>query len=89
MKMKKVEYHNRFSDEYITKYCDEHEIRYFWNEDGTISIPWCVVGDNFYDYEEEEPPMKVSDKNGYHGWLARSPLVHLEKCDVCCGCAGW
>ena len=85
LKKNKVEYHNRFSIEYIVNYCEEHHILYEWTEDENIIIPWCKFGNNFYDYDEKPKPMIVT----HHAFLTKSPLVKIIDCSECCGCAGW
>lgn len=57
-----------------------------------IKIYSCALGDNFFDYGEDEPeefdwfeeiPVELREE------LENNDLVEIIHCDDCCGCAGW
>ena len=55
------------------------------DENEMVGVPWCEVGPNFYDYEEDEPKLEVT----MNEYITESPYVELVTCANCCGCAGW
>ena len=81
--------------EEIRTQLDKFDISYHifgHKEDQYISILSCSLGDNFFDYDEEEPdefdwyekiPVWLIEE------LANNGLVDIVKCYDCCGCAGW
>lgn len=52
-----------------------------------IYILSCCLGDNFYDYGEDEKPIEIDDEQ--LKFLLTDPRVKIITCKDCCGCAGW
>lgn len=81
--------------EEIRTQLDELDISYHifgYDKNQYISILSCSLGDNFFDYGEEEPdefdwdekiPVELIEA------LLKTDLVDIVKCYDCCGCAGW
>lgn len=59
----------------------------FFNDKDDLCICWCAVGDNFYDYGEDEP--EHMDVDFKYRLLLGNPRIHFIKCEDCCRCAGW
>ena len=60
------------------------------SESNIIVIKSCAVGDNFYDYGEEEPEeFDTSELPEGMEWILNSPNITFLPCEDCCCCAGW
>lgn len=59
-----------------------------WRSDNgqKLCVLCCMVGDNFYDYEEDPP-----EEWDYSDFieLKNDPRIEIVGCEDCCGCAGW
>lgn len=61
-------------------------------DDNTVVVPWCVLGNNFYDYGEDEPEEMDIDEDGEKLiQLAECAGINLiyRSCYECSGCGGW
>lgn len=63
----------------------------FWHEDDnqTLVIQSCQLGNNFYDYEEDPPEKLDFSLFPELEELEDDPRIHILWCSGCCGCAGW
>ena len=61
------------------------------SEKELYSINWCHLGDNFYDYNEERPQIKLDLIKNYkiRQWITKDPRIIICDCEDCCGCGGW
>ena len=61
-----------------------------WTEGKYIFIKACVFGDNFYDYGEDETPIKFFKKYKHlKEEILDNPKIIVVRCENCCACAGW
>ena len=63
----------------------------FWyeNDNQTLVIQSCQLGNNFYDYEEEPPEKLDFSLHPELKELEDDPRIYILWCSACCGCAGW
>ena len=63
----------------------------FWHEDDnqTLVIQSCQLGNNFYDYEEDPPEKLDFSRFPELEELEDDPRIYILWCSDCCGCSGW
>ena len=63
----------------------------FWyeNDNQTLVIQSCQLGNNFYDYEEDPPEKLDFSLCPELEELEDDPRIYILWCSDCCGCAGW
>lgn len=74
----------------IIKILEEQKIDFeldFFDNEEKIFIKSCDLGDNFYDYGEREPELRID--NSKLKFLEDCNNVIITRCCDCCGCAGW
>lgn len=75
----------------IIEILEKKKIEYYIEEDDTrenyIRIYACSLGDNFFDYGEDEKDLQIDDVE--LKFLENESKVSILKCCDCCGCAGW
>lgn len=54
-----------------------------------LSVKACCLGDNFYDYGEDEPEKLSYEYCPDLEGLEDDPRIEIIMCCDCCQCAGW
>lgn len=71
----------------IEKKLKKEKVRYFRSENEQFLYVYsCDIGNNFYDYGEEEPPLKIKSEFSF---LKDDFRIKIIRCCDCCCCAGW
>ena len=71
----------------IKRKLNQLQIKYeTWENNQGISVYSCYVGDNFYDYGEDKPKLKVNDDYKFLFFYHR---IRFIRCEDCCECSGW
>lgn len=71
----------------IKKILKAHHIPIEYEIRGRLGVVSCFLGDNYYGYEDDQPPLIIDDKK--LAFLEKDDRIDIIRCCDCFCCGSW